>query len=287
MRHLRAACLAAAAVAACTLTSAYAETPFASPPPQTPALRPPIFRPVPGPVPRMEVVTDGGEGLPVFAHEGRQFLLGSAGDRYTIRLVNPTPTRIEAVVSVDGLDVLDGKTASLSKRGYVVPAFGTATIDGWRTSMDSVASFRFSSVRDSYAARTGGDRNVGVIGVACFRERPPAPVHWRAAVPPSAAGAAPAPSPEASRRSSTADGPARPGLGTQFGEAHDSRVEETSFVRADATPVTSAELRYDDRDGLVERGIPVPSRDPHLAEIELRDDARAFPDSRFADPPRW
>jgi hypothetical protein len=37
--------------------------------------------------------------------------------------------------------------------------------------MDEVAAFRFGSVRGSYAARKGNDRNVGVIGVAFFAER--------------------------------------------------------------------------------------------------------------------
>ena len=62
--------------------------------------------------------------------------------------------RVEAVVSVDGLDAVDGKPASVGKRGYMIPAFGDVTIDGWRTSLSTVAAFRFSSVRDSYAART-------------------------------------------------------------------------------------------------------------------------------------
>jgi hypothetical protein len=33
-----------------------------------------------------------------------------------------------------------------------------------------VAAFRFGRVSDSYAARTAGDRNVGVVGVALFAE---------------------------------------------------------------------------------------------------------------------
>jgi hypothetical protein len=45
------------------------------------------------------------------------------------------------------------------------------SIDGFRTSDDAVAAFRFGRVADSYAAQTGGDRNVGVIGLAIFAER--------------------------------------------------------------------------------------------------------------------
>ncbi|MDZ4063417.1 MAG: hypothetical protein U1E22_02010, partial [Coriobacteriia bacterium] len=45
-------------------------------------------------------------------------------------------------------------------------------IEGFRTSADAVAAFRFSSVRGSYSARSGqGDQNVGVIGAAFFNEQ--------------------------------------------------------------------------------------------------------------------
>ena len=63
---------------------------------------------------------------------------------------------------------------------------------------------------------------------------------------------------------------------------------ETSFVRAESSPMTVAELRYDDRDGLLSRGIQLdpPVRDPRDAENDLRDTAQPFPGSRFAQPPR-
>jgi hypothetical protein len=52
-------------------------------------------------------------------------------------------------------------------------------IDGFRQSVDTVAAFRFGSVRGSYAAQKTGDaRNVGVIGVAIFNERGTNPVPW-------------------------------------------------------------------------------------------------------------
>jgi hypothetical protein len=240
------------------------------------AWRPPVVS-----TPRVDVVDDGLQPLPTFSHEGRRFLLGTMGQRYRIHLVNPTAARVEAVISVDGLDVLDGKPANLAKRGYVLPAFADVTIDGWRTSMDTVAAFRFATVRDSYAARTSTDRNVGVIGVAFFRERPPVVVH---AQPPVATRGSEAQGAPAPRSAAAADG--RMGLGTRFGESHESSVTETTFVRADPTPMATAELRYDDRAGLLARGILVPSPDARRAENDRRDDARPFPDTRFAQAPR-
>jgi hypothetical protein len=73
---------------------------------------------------------------------------------------------------VDGRDAIDGKPAEWrSKRGYLVPAWGSVDVEGWRISHAQAAAFRFSSVPDSYAARTGSARDVGVIGVAVFPER--------------------------------------------------------------------------------------------------------------------
>ena len=88
-----------------------------------------------------------------------------------IELVNQSASRFEAVVTVDGLDVIDGRPGSLAKRGYLLQPFATVDIDGFRQNLDEVAAFRFGSVRGSYAASKGSDRNVGVIGVAVFSER--------------------------------------------------------------------------------------------------------------------
>jgi len=88
--------------------------------------------------------------------------------------------RIEAVVSVDGRDVIDGRPGDWhGKRGYLVPAWSTVDIDGWRISQREARAFRFSTVSDSYAAKTGNAREVGVIGVAIFPERwyPPPPLY--------------------------------------------------------------------------------------------------------------
>ncbi|EYF04770.1 Hypothetical protein CAP_4246 [Chondromyces apiculatus DSM 436] len=115
---------------------------------------------------------EGGGFLNGFVAGEKTFAIGQPGQRYSIVLRNLTPNRVECVVSVDGLDVLDGQAASFSKRGYLLDPHGEVEIDGFRQSMDTVAAFRFGSVRSSYANQKHGDtRNVGVIGVALFHER--------------------------------------------------------------------------------------------------------------------
>ncbi len=103
----------------------------------------------------------------------QRYAIGAPGERYEIEVRNHSGQRYEVVASVDGLDVIDGGHASTSKRGYIVEAYDTVVIEGWRTHEDEVAAFRFGRTDDSYAARRGAPRDVGVIGVALFSERAP------------------------------------------------------------------------------------------------------------------
>jgi hypothetical protein len=115
---------------------------------------------------------ESGAFLNGFVAGEKNFVVGEAGRRYSIVIRNRTPNRIECVISVDGLDVIDGKSAAFNKRGYLVQPHGELEIDGFRQSVDAVAAFRFGSVRGSYAGqKTGDTRNVGVIGLAFFHER--------------------------------------------------------------------------------------------------------------------
>jgi hypothetical protein len=120
---------------------------------------------------RVTIEDENGGALRTARIADRTVVLGRAGERYTIVLTNRTGHRFEAVASVDGLDVMSGRTASFDQRGYILLPFATVRIDGFRRSERAVAAFRFSKVAESYAAQTGSARNVGVIGVAFFREQ--------------------------------------------------------------------------------------------------------------------
>lgn len=117
------------------------------------------------------LVDEYGNVLPGGAFSERNLIVGQEGQRYEIIVHNQTGGRYEVVGSVDGLDVIDGLPAHFEKRGYVLEPHGTLRIEGWRRSEAEVAAFRFGRVSESYAARTTGDRNVGVIGVAFFAEQ--------------------------------------------------------------------------------------------------------------------
>ena len=133
------------------------------------------FAPVHAEVPRgglsVALVDSWGRVLKGRRAGGRTYVVGDSGDRYAIKVTNDTPVRFEVVASVDGLDVVDGRPASVSKRGYIVRPNDSITIEGFRRSDNTVAAFRFGKVKDSYATRTTGSRNVGVIGLAFFDEK--------------------------------------------------------------------------------------------------------------------
>lgn len=113
-----------------------------------------------------------GNFLPGLSVGDRWFVVGEEGRRYSIVVRNRSDLRLEIVLSVDGLDVIDGRTASFGKRGYVIDPHRQLAVEGFRQSTDAVAAFRFGPVRESYAHQKYGDtRNVGVIGVAIFNER--------------------------------------------------------------------------------------------------------------------
>lgn len=118
----------------------------------------------------VSIVSPGGRPLRAARFDGRTVTVGRDGDRYVIRVENHSPSRVEAVATVDGLDVVDGSDGDVAKRGYVIPAYDTLEIEGFRESEGSVRAFRFGATDDSYASRRGKGRNVGVIGVAIYLE---------------------------------------------------------------------------------------------------------------------
>ena len=209
-----------------------------------------------------------GETLPQYRHQGRLYVAGEPGHAYEIAVRNRRGERLLAVMSVDGVNVLSGETAATAQGGYVFDAWERDTVRGWRKTLDEVAQFHFTEIFDSYAARTGRPNDVGVIGVALFREvrrwREPEYSPYdgegyrdKSSQPQaqsreeSSAGAdAGAPGYEAKRRSAPA-----PSLGTGLGRREYSRVDSTSFERASATPEEVITIVYDSRENLVAKGV--------------------------------
>lgn len=221
---------------------------------------------------------DRGELLPRLPHRGHDYIEGRPGHRYALVLQNLTGERLLAVVSVDGVNVVTGETASPQQSGYVLAPWQRLEIRGWRKDLGSVAAFHFTDLPDSYAARTGRPGNVGVLGVAVFRERrmsPPVALaegEARAARPEAQADAA------APRAARSREAMARQQLGTGHGERLHDHATTTHFERASRWPAQVREIRYDGTEALVARGI-LP-RPWHVAGGE----PVAFPGGFVPDP---
>jgi len=114
---------------------------------------------------------DTGQTLQVYRHDGRTFVAGRPGARYALRVVNHTGGRVLVVLSVDGVNILSGETAGYDQRGYVFDPYESYDLNGWRKSDSEIAGFTFAPLSQSYAARTGRPGDVGVIGMAVFKER--------------------------------------------------------------------------------------------------------------------
>lgn len=113
------------------------------------------------------------KGRPVteYLHNGDIFIEGREGSEFELQITNDNHFSIEAVVSVDGLSVVDGQAASEKSSGYVVGARDRLIIPGWKLNQDAVAAFVFSGKAKSYSTEmTGSSRNNGVIGLLSYAQ---------------------------------------------------------------------------------------------------------------------
>ena len=84
--------------------------------------------------------------LPGLKVKGRTYVMGRKNARYQIAIRNTTNRRFEIVASVDGLDVVTRRPASLRRRGYILDPNSTLRIDGFRVNTSRVAADRKSVV---------------------------------------------------------------------------------------------------------------------------------------------
>ena len=249
-----------------------------------------------------------GETLPMYWHDGRWWVPGKPGNRYAVSLTNRSGGRTLNVIAVDGINVVSGETAAHDQTGYVLNHGQFAQITGWRKNLARVAAFEFTALPNSYAARTGRPDNVGVIGVAVFREK----VRY---VPPPAPSFPPAPplsrskseaTQDSAREGAAARGQASPSasndayaenerserrdqqqsqrLGTGHGRSEYAPTQHVAFERAQSTPDELITIHYDSRDNLIAMGaIPRPMARPHRAPEPFPAPVGFVPDP----PRRW
>ncbi len=203
-----------------------------------------------------------GKALTEYRRRGQRFVVGEPGNEYAIRIRNCSDRRLLAVVSVDGVNAVTGESASPAQSGYVLEPGGYVNIQGWRKDLNRTAAFYFSDPGDSYAARTGRARDLGVIGVALYRERPVEQPAWlsqdRQTSAPAARERAEASAAKADRAAGvSAPAPAmqQPSLGTGHGRGEYSPVQQVEFERAGTRPDEVIAIRYERRETLVAMGV--------------------------------
>ncbi|WP_372783028.1 hypothetical protein [Phenylobacterium sp.] len=229
-----------------------------------------------------------GQALRVWPHDRRLFVAGQPGARYSLRVVNHSGGRVLVVLSVDGVNIISGETAGYGQTGYVLSPYQSYDLSGWRKSDTEVAAFVFAPLPQSYAARTGRPGDVGVIGIAAFKERVAAPLPVQPAearsdgrnrsnsevsemvvtgqripspvvapAPPSRSGA---PATDPSDIVVTAERRAEK-LGTGHGAREWSVTYNVPFERATPYPQLIRRIEYDTYDNLVASGVIRPARD--------------------------
>lgn len=236
---------------------------------------------------------ESGSTLQQYPHRGDTYVAGAPGHRYAVRIVNRTNERVLAVLSVDGVNAISGETAATEQTGYVLDPYESTEVAGWRKNMNEIAAFEFTTLSESYAAQTGRPGNVGVIGVAVFRERAPRPIYrnkvdkaGRAAegeakrAPEMPAAAPPAATAGAARDSMARReaAPVQESLGTGHGDREHSSASYTAFQRASRNPYEVMTVRYDSYRNLVAMGV-IPRHRPHP------DRPNPFPGEFVPDPP--
>jgi hypothetical protein len=236
----------------------------------------------PGGTLRASVMLDG-EPVPLrFRSDGRPFVAGEPGQRVAVRVTNFTTGRLEVLLSLDGRSVLEDKPAVIpDSHGLVLAAGAVYTFKVWRLSDETGLEIVLGSVEDSIAAQaTGSDANVGVIGIAAWRERSNPHSSWRLSGPSgqsvssaeptkpqlpgwaaasASAGGATMDSYVTESASSTSANTAlrstrQQQVGLGAGDEVADRVGRTSFIRVDGDPDVLV-IGYDTAAALDECGI--------------------------------
>lgn len=248
---------------------------------------------------------------------GRFYLEAREGGRYAVRIANRTHERLGVVLTVDGLNAISGGRDRGIGRMYVLSPWDSASIKGWRTSLEDVRRFTFVDERASYAARSGkANSKMGWIEVAVYRERPrpwvynPGPVYRtdpyeegardearersdaQAEAEADRAGKLGRADDGRDRPSARAEGPVMksppstvPPAGGYPGTGWGAREDDPAMLvdfEPQSSPAERVTLRYEYASALRALGI-LPA--PWWARDRLRE--REAGGSGFAKPPRW
>jgi hypothetical protein len=167
--------------------------------------------------------------------DGTLFVEAVIGAEYSVGVTNMAGGRVEVLLAVDGRNTQKDEPADLrNSRGLVVT--GGNVFRGWRRNHHSVNAFVFADPARSISAQATGDpSNVGVIGVAVYRER-------QQAIPLLGSTAL------GYGRDTFGPKMERSSVGTGMGRPMDDHVGMTTFTRVGDPTILV--IRYDVREAL-------------------------------------
>jgi len=206
----------------------------------------------------MSIVVDG-EERPEYVRDGTVYIEALRGREFSIRLTNSTPNRVAVALAVDGLNTIDAKhTDPWSASKWLIEPYGSVDIAGWQISGSTARSFYFTGEKDSYGAKLGRTRNLGVIEAVVYRERVEPVYRYREE------------SASRDRAAKPDDDYAATGMGR-----HQAHPVEMVDIDLDPTPFASFRTRYEFRAQLVRMGI-LPRYERDERPLDRRERARGF-----------
>lgn len=193
-------------------------------------------------------IHSAGRKLPQYVKDKNYIEMPTSGT-YSIKLFNRDKTRRAlCVITVDGLNILDGQPGSYEQQGYVLNAGAHGNITGWRRTSSEVAAFECTPPEESYSVRMGkGQENVGVIGVAVFYEEP---LRYKT-VP--------------RMRKTSGSLQAGGSVGTGYGKVEEFHTKETTFRRRSSIPDELLVFHYETHDALLAMGVITKGPNPFPA----------------------
>lgn len=234
----------------------------------------------------LDVLVHGSSAKQYF-HDSKFYVEGRQGSEFTVSLSNNTGKRVLAVLTVDGLSVIDGKDGSFKSQGYILDPWQLVKVPGWRLNDKKVAAFEFTRSDKSYASSKGKGINSGVIGCAFYYEKEwptvtltKSPDYWpfkpkQEPWVPNGSGHSPhwysssgstgmnvnTSNSYAAQSTGTSSSFSLPlsvrsgSLGTGFGEEKQHKVIKSGFERSSDAPAEILTVYYDSGEGLTKRGI--------------------------------
>lgn len=120
----------------------------------------------------LEILVNG-RPITQHKHNNRVYAEGRSGSEYSIKVKNDNDVSVYAIISVDGISVIDGLQASENSIGFLIEKQSAITVPGWMITEKSAAKFKFSEIKNSYSEANNKDNveNIGVIGCIVIAEK--------------------------------------------------------------------------------------------------------------------